>query len=279
MDWSSESSPADATTARGRRLSDWIREYRNDRSCNTAVYRTFAELAHEPRWLDEHLDWVEANDWGSHDLASHHMWRLILEHLSARDGPVRCLEIGVFKGPVISLWTLIGAQLGFAVEVTALGPFWRAPLELTRLPAPGTVRGNVSPLYRHPRISASVASNEYVADCKRIFDRFGLDFCDVEAVRGFSSDETVLRAFEGRSFDLIFIDGAHSEVSARRDVANFAAKVARGGLLVMGHASLSLEMDVPYRGLFGPSRAADGVCVKGFRNILNVGHNRIFQKA
>jgi len=279
MDAWGAGSPTDAIAARDRRLGDWIRDYSNDRACNTAVHRIFADLAHEPGWLEAHLDLVEANDSGFRDLASHHMWRLILEFLAPRDGPVRCLEIGIFRSQVISLWALVGAQLGFAVDVTAVGPYWYGRPELVIDRLPGKNPRNVSPLTREISAGASGGVSDYVDDCKRIFNRFGLDFCDIEAVRGLSSDEAVLSSLAGRSFDLIYIDGAQSETSARQDVANFSSKVARGGLLVMGHASLSLEMDVAYRGLPVPSKAADGLRALGFRNILNVGHNRVFQQA
>jgi hypothetical protein len=278
MDASGADLPTDAIAARDRGLGDWIRDYSNDRACNTAVHRIFADLAHRPGWLDAHLDLVEANDSGFRDLASHHMWRLVLEFLSTRDGPVRCLEIGVFRSQIVSLWALVGAQLGFAVDITAIGPYWHAPPELASDRLSSKNPRNVSPLNRGDSAAASAASSDFVEDCKRIFSRFGLDFCDVEAVRGFSSDEAILSSLAGRSFDLIYINGAHSEASARQDVVNFSSKVARGGLLVMGHASLSLEMDVAYRGLPVSSKAADGLSFLGFRNILNVGHNRVFRQ-
>jgi hypothetical protein len=206
------------------------------------------------------------------------MWRLVLENLSDRNGAVRCLEVSVLKGQVISLWSLIGVHGGFAVDVAALGPFAGNPRGLYRNGRSGRTFSKVSPISRDKPAATIYPANDSIDDCKRIFNEFGLDYCDVEMLRGVSSDPTILASLEARSFDLIYIDGDHSEASAQRDVTNFSPMVAPGGFLVMDDASLSLQMDVPYRGLPGPSKAADGLCERGFINVLNVCHNRVFRK-
>ncbi len=268
-----------AVPPRDRRLEDWIAAYRNERAANTGIYWQFDDLARQPDWLAAHRDWVEANKWGFGDRALHHMWHLVLEDLAARKRCVACLEIGVFRGQIISLWALIAAQRRFSVSIAALSPFSGSGLPVIQNRLANKLLKIVSRRFRNEAIAGNIyPDRDYLADCKRVFSQFGLDFGQVEVTRGLSTDAAMLASLEGRVFDLIYIDGDHTEEVAAQDVQNFAPKVAPGGILVMDDAALSLESDLPYRGLPGPSKAGDLLPSLGFTNILNIGHNRVFRK-
>jgi hypothetical protein len=51
--------------------------------------------------------------------AFHSMWYLLLSEFK----PKNCLEIGVYRGQIISLWALIAKHLNYRIEVSALAPF------------------------------------------------------------------------------------------------------------------------------------------------------------
>ena len=280
MEYPGASLRGDASAAeKSWRLADWAAAYRNERAINTEVYKRFDGLARSPEWLSRHRDWVEANHWGFGDRALHHMWRLLLEHLASQRSVVRCIEIGVFKGQVISLWGLIAARQHLRITIAAVSPFSGSSVRLIRDRAINKLLKIVHPGYREAVLAGNIYPNgDYLEDCRRIFSEFDLNFDMVEAIQGFSTDTTILSSLAERSFDLIYIDGDHSKEGAMHDVRSFAPKVSLGGMLVMDDASLSLEMDLPYRGRPGPSKAAELLPSLGFRNILNVGHNRIFQK-
>jgi predicted O-methyltransferase YrrM len=270
---------ADLMPPRDRTLADWVRVYRNDRLGNTEIHGQFDELARAPDWLAKHRDWVEANEWGFGDRAFHHMWLILLEHLARRGGPVSCLEIGVFKGQVISLWALIGARRRLPLAIAALSPFSSSGAPVLRNRLVKKVLKLFSPAYREDLISGNIyAPGDYLGDCERIFQEFGQDFGKVEVIRGFSTDPAILASLDGRRFDLIFVDGDHSEAGAMHDVKSFAPLVSPGGFIVMDDSALSLESDLPYRGRPGASKAADMLPSMGFTNILNIGHDRIFRK-
>jgi hypothetical protein len=261
------------------RLADWVANYRNERASNTDIFRLFDKLARQPDWLAQHRSWVEDHKFGYGDRALHHMWHLIIEHLGKPEGPVSCLEIGVFKGQIISLWALIEAKRRIPVKITALSPFSGSAVPVIRNRFARKIARLVSRRYRADLTAGNIyGAGNYLADCRQIFDQFRLDFSRVELVQGLSTDPACLASLAGRLFDVIYIDGDHSEAVAMHDVTKFAPKVAPGGILVMDDASLSLEMDLPYRGRPGPSAAAKRLPSLGFTNILNIGHNRVFQK-
>jgi hypothetical protein len=260
-------------------LDDWIAAYRNDREGNTSTYWAFDEAARRPAWLASHRTWVEDNAWGFGDRALHHMWLLLVEHLAARRRRVRCLEIGVYKGQVISLWALIAARRGLHVDIAAVSPFAGSEPRFAKNRVARALLKFVDAGYRSDVEDGNVyAEGAYLADCARIFAEFRLDFGRVETVRGLSTDANVLSALADRPFDLVYIDGDHSEAGAVHDVRAFAPHVTFGGFVVLDDASLALEMDLPYRGRPGPSKAAEYLPALGFHNVLNVGHNRVFQR-
>ena len=73
-------------------------------------------------FLKAHRDWVEQNSWGFGDRAFHYMWYLLLkDDVLTRHSP-SLLEIGVYKGQVISLWALIAQHVSRPVDITAISP-------------------------------------------------------------------------------------------------------------------------------------------------------------
>ena len=97
--------------------------YTNTAEYNDMLWKTFTVNLDGVPFLRAHRDWVEQNSWGYGDRAFHYMWYLLLkDDVLARQSP-SVLEIGVYKGQVISLWALIAQQLRRPVEITAISPF------------------------------------------------------------------------------------------------------------------------------------------------------------
>ena len=260
-------------------LSDHVARYQNSRECNTRIYREMEATSYHWPWLSSHRAWVEAQQWGFGDRAFHTMWYLILSHLGQRSSVIRCLEIGVYKGQVISLWSLISRHVEVQLQISALSPFSGVAGVTRKNRLFRAIRKRIDRRFRHEIEAGNLYSNrDYFADCEKIFSEFDLDFGKVEILRGFSTDADILSSLDERQFDLIYIDGDHTEEIATHDVKVFAPKVAKGGVLVMDDASLFLEMDISYRGRPGSSKASELLPAMGFQNILNVGHNRVFQK-
>ena len=94
-----------------------IANYRSTAEYNDTLWKSFTERTDGIDFLRAHRDWVEQNAWGFGDRAFHYMWYLLLkDDVLTRRSP-SLLEIGVYKGQVISLWALIAQHL--TVQLTS----------------------------------------------------------------------------------------------------------------------------------------------------------------
>jgi predicted O-methyltransferase YrrM len=120
--------------------------------------------------------------------------------------------------------------------------------------------------------------NDYEQIVRRLFARYGLDFNSVRWIRGYSNAPEVLAAVQSGRFHVIYIDGSHTYQAVSTDLANYAPKVVPGGWLVMDDASYDLPGTTFWKGYESVSRACRQLPGLGFKNVLNVGHNRLFEK-
>ena len=80
---------------------------------------------------------------------------------------------------------------------------------------------------------------------------------------------------------MIYIDGNHDYPVARADWELCAAQLSPGGIIVLDDAGLGTAFRPPAfatGGHPGPSRLAQEIDRRAFAEILQVGHNRVFQK-
>jgi hypothetical protein len=98
------------------------------------------------------------------------------------------------------------------------------------------------------------------------------------------ADSTAAAALEriaSRHWSGIYIDGNHDYEVAKADWTACSAAVAKGGVIVLDDAALGTAYRPPsfgFGGHPGPSRLAAEIDRTGFREILQVGHNRVFQR-
>jgi methyltransferase family protein len=206
-----------------------------------------------PTVVREHRHYFSTHGRGFGEDAFHAMWWLLLREFR----PVNCLEIGVFRGQVISLWRLIANLLDMPCEVHGISPF--APV------------GDAVSLYP--------ADLDYLADTKEAFAAFGLR--SPTLVRALSTDRSALEHICGRDWDLIYIDGSHDYEVVAADYRHCVGQLRPGGLLVMDDASLGTEFRPPlfsFAGHPGPSRVAAEFAMKELNFLGAVGHNNVFVK-
>jgi hypothetical protein len=210
-----------------------------------------------PSELRQHRDYFynpPSNRRGFGEHPFHVMWYLLFREFK----PANFLEIGVFRGQTISLAAFCARLSGASCEVYGISPFSAA--------------GD----------SVSKYSNtvEYYADTLANFDHFGLP--QPTLVRAFSTDEIALRLIRGTRWEMVYIDGNHEYEVARRDWEACAESAASGAIIVLDDAALTTDYNPPgyagSRGHPGPSRLAQEINRDRFREILQVGHNRVFQK-
>ncbi len=254
-----------------------VADYQNTASHNDALHQQLTAATWADPVLAAHRQHVEEGKLGFGDAAFHAMWAYLLAAAAHRFGAVRALEIGVFKGQVISLWALLARVHGLNVEVSALGPLAGQPRPKATILS--KIRYRISPGYREQIDNANFyAVEDYTAIINAHFLHHGLDFKQVKLHRGFSTEPAILDRLAGETFHLVYVDGDHRYEGALHDFKTFAAKIPVGGWLVADDAGGDLPGTTFWKGHAAVTRAVQIVPSLGFKNVLNVGHNRIFER-
>jgi hypothetical protein len=258
-------------------LEELAATYRNQGEVNDRIHELLEQATWQDGLLSEHRKHIEENKLGFGDPAFHSMWARLLEAGVQRHGKVRALEIGVFKGQVISLWSLLAKAYGWPLEIFCVTPMAGNPL-----PPPGLrhrLRMICSWKYREQIRNGNFYGEENYREIIRLlFARFELPFDKITVFQGFSTEEGVLKQAENMEFEVVYVDGDHTFEGAMHDLRHFGPKVVRGGWMVVDDAGCALPGSRFWKGHEAVSRAVEILPTLGFRNILNVGHNRIYEK-
>jgi cephalosporin hydroxylase len=182
------------------------------------------------------------------------MWWVIFQELRPRSA----LEIGVYRGQVLSLWGVLADLMGDRCEAWGVSP----------LDSSGD------------NVSDYQTSIDYEWDIAQHFRRFDLGTPNL--IKAYSQD-TDARAFvRSRGWDLIYVDGSHDLDDVVADLNLCTEALREGGILVVDDASLYSDFRPPrfsFKGHPGPStaiRTAPGM--SRMIEIGSCGHNRIFRK-
>jgi hypothetical protein len=207
-----------------------------------------------PPVLRRHRQWFSgAEGRGFGEDAFHVMWWLLFHHYR----PQSFLEIGVYRGQVVSLAALLHRELGIRGEVVGITPL--SPL------------GDSVSRYRN--------DVDYGSDIRHSFERFGLPHPTLVATR--SCDASAVECIRSREWDCIYVDGGHDYETVKQDWSICSQSLRAGGVIVLDDAAATTAY-VPGAGSFlghpGPSRVAAEVDASRFREVLQVGHNRVFEK-
>ena len=218
----------------------------------THAYASYYFTHHLPVRLCEHRAYFRHEQRGFGEDALHAMWWMLLKEFR----PKRCLEIGVFRGQVISLWALIAQMLNYTCEIHGISPF--------------TSLGD--------RVSVYRTDVDFLSDVQNSFRQFGLPAPTL--VRALSTDLEAKAHIANQFWDLIYIDGSHDYNIVLADYRLCKQHVAPGGLLVLDDASLGTSFRPPmfaFGGHPGPSRVASEFAAQEMRFLGAVGHNNVFQ--
>jgi hypothetical protein len=232
-------------------LEDWSRSLRDPTGFYLDCHRWF--LFRLPESLRAHRAFFRDGERGFGEDAFHVMWWLLFSRFRPREFG----EIGVYRGQTLSLAALLQREEEIDGRVTGISPF--------------DCSGDSVSRYR-PQI-------DYYADTLENCAHFGLP--SPALVRARSTDSLALEALRSHAWDCLYIDGNHEYEVARQDWENCAAAVSPEGIIVLDDAARGTGYRPPAfatAGHPGPSRVAEEIDPATFREILRVGHNRVFQK-
>ena len=221
----------------------------------TDFYLDCFHLFHQRYFLGlyNHRSYFAKSGRGFGEDSFHVMWWMLLRNLR----PVSFLEIGVYRGQTLSLVSLLQRQLRIEGSVVGISPF---------LPAGDAV-------------SNYCVDIDYLADTLKNFEHFELPA--PELLKAYSTDEIAVRRIQDTVWDAIYIDGNHDYEIAKQDWETCASSVRVGGVIILDDSALSTNYRPPAfatGGHPGPSRIADEIDKSRFIEILQVGHNRVFQR-
>lgn len=207
-----------------------------------------------PPELRKHREYFKLENRGFGEDAFHAMWFALFREFR----PTLCLEIGVYRGQVISLWALVSNILGVHCEIHGISPF--------------TSTGDHVSNYLH--------NIDYLENTLQNHHYF--DLPEPILVKGLSTDSEAVAHIRGRRWNLIYIDGSHDYEIALADYVTCRDALDVGGLLVMDDSSLYTDFHPPlfsFAGHPGPSRVVQERAMNELRYLGAVGHNNIFMKA
>ncbi|HVU27883.1 MAG TPA: class I SAM-dependent methyltransferase [Verrucomicrobiae bacterium] len=206
-----------------------------------------------PSELMEHRDYFKRQRRGFGEDAFHVMWFVLFREFH----PINFLEIGVFRGQTLSLAAMLSRQFNLNCFVQGISPFSPA--------------GDAVSHYR--------ANVNYYDDTLKNFARFSLPAPAL--LKAYSTDASARALIASRSWSVIYIDGNHDYEIARQDWGTCSQNLQKDGIIVLDDAALATAYRPPLfatGGHPGPSRLAQEINQDQFREILHVGHNRVFQK-
>jgi hypothetical protein len=120
--------------------------------------------------------------------------------------------------------------------------------------------------------------DDYAGKCRQLFEHFGVNFDSVALHRGYSTDKAIIEKMTSETFHIVYVDGDHTFAGALHDFNSYGRKVVLGGFLIADDAGCSLPGTAFWKGHESVSLAAEALPGLGFRNVLNVGHNRIYER-
>jgi hypothetical protein len=205
-----------------------------------------------PAELRQHRHYFTQKKRGFGEDAFHTMWFLLFREFR----PASFLEIGVYRGQTLSLAALLSRQFQCPALIQGISPFCTA--------------GDAVSRYR--------SGIDYLEDTLQNFAHFSLPRPSL--LKAYSTDDEAVKLIASRAWNMIYIDGNHDYECVRKDWETCAGALAPGGLIVLDDSGLNTGFRPPAfatAGHPGPSRLASEI-TGPFSEILQVGHNRVFQK-
>jgi hypothetical protein len=206
-----------------------------------------------PAELRAHRDYYRIDRRGFGEDAFHTMWWRLFRVFK----PQSFLEIGVYRGQVVSLIALLSKLEGNPCEITGISPFSSSGDSVSRY------RTNLN----------------YLEDTLSHFKHFGLP--KPALVNAYSTDHAALEVIASRPWDMIYIDGNHDYDVVVKDWNACSSAIKSGGIIILDDSGLTTAYHPPAfstAGHPGPSRLASEIDPNHFKEILQVGHNRVFQR-
>lgn len=212
---------------------------------HTSVKNLMEDIVDAKPFLSEHRDWVTARAHGFGERAFHGMWySLFLTDLPREN--LNLLEVGVYKGQILSLWRLLAPD----ARITGITPLDSSDGHL---------------------------DENYLQHIATIHDAFKQPMPCI--IKGLSQDPVIQAKVKDEQYDVVYIDGGHTREVVDADLAFYPNLVKPGGYLVIDDACNDFRMIFgEFQGLQPVTDAVLAWDSSGFEFVGNVIHNRIYKR-
>jgi hypothetical protein len=236
-------------------MEDFIKKYKNNDL--NIIYSDFLNQYYDDQTLIDHRTYIEDNNLGFGEKPFHVIWR---ELVKAQSNNFKFLEIGVYKGQILSLVKLLSKKYDKNIEFYG-----------------------VTPLINEGDKFSNYDDVDYGEAIKNLFNNFNLEFdLNKNIIKGLSNNQDVKSKIKNLgNFDLIYIDGGHdytcvvSDILLMKDITNI------GAYIVFDDSSCYKELSSDkFKGHIDVCDAIKDYLENdnNYMEIICVGHNRVFKK-
>jgi cephalosporin hydroxylase len=183
---------------------------------HTSIHEYFSDCVKNDELLNEHRTFVREKVWGFGEDSFPWLWKLIVDEMPSE---FSFIEVGIFRGAILSLIDLLAIRTGRKVD-----------------------RYGVTPL----DVSGGVWPSDYKADIEFIHDSFFIPKDYTLYVGSSTNDRIVEQAYNSSPYDITYIDGSHEYLDVVSDLRNYAPMTKRGGYLVVDDAASRYSMPFGY---------------------------------
>jgi hypothetical protein len=236
-------------------MENFIKKYEN--LDLDSIYSDFLNEYYNDQMLINHRTYIENNQLGFGEKPFHVIWR---ELIKIQSNNFKFLEIGVYKGQILSLVKLLANEYGKNIEFYG-----------------------VTPLINEGDKFSNYDDIDYGNTITNLFDNFNLEFdINKNIINGLSTDELIKnKVKELGQFDLIYIDGGHDYDCVVSDI-KLMYDISKVGTYIVFDDS-SCYKDLSGDKFKGHIDVCDAIRDNlenndNFIEILCVGHNRVFKR-
>jgi hypothetical protein len=192
---------------------------------------------------------------GCGELPFYWSWYLLVNKMEKN---FNFLEIGVYKGRILSLIKLLSDVLNKNVKIYGITPLDNSGDKFSK----------------YEKI-------DYLSEINNSFLKFDLSIDSVNIIKGFSQDNDIIQKAKENEYNIIYIDGCHDYEIVCLDIDNYSKLLCKGGFLIMDDASSYITN--PYGQFIGHNDVGKAIIDKldkneDFKHLYAVGHNRVWQK-
>lgn len=236
------------------KLQEFKEKYQDTPEFQQETDALFVELVNNEPILKDLRDFVEQNAFGFGERSFLQLHRMLIQSFEQKDLTV--MEIGVFRGQILSCWGLLKGLCKKDIRVIGVTPL---------------------------DSSDNHWESDYALDIQIISDLFELPYPEI--IKGSSLNKEVIEKCKDLSLNILYIDGFHSYDAVISDIKNYSPLVKVGGYMIIDDSANNMKCC--YNGRFwGIQSVSDGVDSilppitpnEEWQYIGNIIHNRIWQR-